>query len=75
MRNLRKIFIPKDKSQSVTELESWTLKWETQGIYYDTKIVNHKCFVDNDEAKEFEKQLKDSAKFLNVWVRTELNKN
>ena len=70
-----KIFIPKDNVQQVTELESWTLKWEIQGNGYDARKVFHKSFIHKNEAEEFEKQLKNSAKFLGTWVNTYLTKN
>lgn len=73
--NIFKIFIPKDKAQEVTELESWTIQWKTQGDTYGSTIVNHKAFIKEEEAKEFEKQLIASAKFLNVWVKTNLFHN
>ena len=73
--NIFKIFIPKDNAQQVTELESWTLKWEIQGNGYDTKKVFYKSFIHENEAKEFEKQLKSSAKFLGTWINTYLTKN
>lgn len=75
MRNLFKILIPKDNAQEVTELESWTLKWEIQANGYDRRKVFHKAFIDKDDALEFEKQLKSSAKFLGTWVNTYLTKN
>ena len=69
-----KFLIPKDKAQEVTILESWTLKWEIQGNGYNT-VTQHKSFIDKDDANEFEKQLKSSAKFLGAWVETKITKN
>ena len=73
--NIFKIFIPKDNAQQITELESWTLKWEIQGNGYETVKVFHKSFIYKKDAEEFEKQLKSSAKFLGTWVDTYLTKN
>ena len=73
--NLFKIFIPKENAQQVTELESYTLRWEIQGDMYGSKIVQHKCFIHLHEAKEFEKQLKSSAKFIGTWINVSIDKN
>jgi len=71
----KKETIPIDNAQEVTVLDSWTLKWETQGSTYGSSIVNHKAFIDEPSALEYEKQLKESALFLKVWVKTDLTKN
>ena len=73
--NIFKIFIPKDKAQQVTELESWTLRWEIQANGYSAVHVNHKSFIKENDAKEFEKQLKSSAEFLGTWVKTKISRN
>lgn len=71
----KKITIPKDNAQTITELESWTIKWSTQGNTYGSEIVNFKTFIKESEAKEFEKQLLESAKFIKIWIHTKLYKN
>lgn len=73
--NIFKIFIPKEKAQQVTELESWTLQWKIQGNGYSLFVVQHKAFIKKDDADEFEKQLKESAKFLGTWVDTKITRN
>jgi hypothetical protein len=73
--NIFKIFIPKNKAQQVTELESWTLQWKIQGNGYSQVIVKHKAFIKREEADEFEKQLKSSANFLGTWVETKISRN
>jgi hypothetical protein len=73
--NLFKKLIPKEDIQEVTELESWTLKWEIQGHDYGDRIVQYKCFIKHNEASEYEKQLKSSANFLGTWVDTRITKN
>lgn len=73
--NLFKILIPKEKAQEVTELESWTVKWEIQGNGYSMVKVQYKSFIKKQDAKEFEKQLKSSANFLGTWVETTINRN
>ncbi len=70
-----KFLIPKDDAQEITELESFTLRWEIQGDVYQRIIVKHKSFIKEDEAKEFEKQLKSSAEFLGTWVNTKYYRN
>lgn len=72
---LFKILIPKEKAQEVTELESWSLRWEIQANGYSSVRVQHKNFIDKEAAKEFEKQLKSSADFLGTWVKTEITRN
>ncbi len=73
--NIFKIFIAKDKAQTVTELESWTLKWSIQGSTYMSEIVQHKAFINKKDALEFEKQLKSSADFLGCWVTITIKRN
>jgi hypothetical protein len=73
--NIFKILIPKDKAQEVTELESYTLRWEIQANGYDRITVQHKSFIKKDDAEEYEKQLKSSAKFLGTWVNTKVSRN
>lgn len=75
MRNIFKILIPKDNAQEITELESFTVKWIIQGNGYGDTIIKHKSFINKDDAKEFEKQLKSSADFIGAWIKTELYKN
>jgi hypothetical protein len=74
--NLFKLFIPKEKAQVVTELESWTVSWEvaTSLMWGDSKVFN-KVFIKQPDAKEFEKQLKESASFLNTPIRVEVVRN
>ena len=75
MSFFRKILIPKDKAQEVTELESYTIRWEIQANGYTSVHVQHKSFIEKEDAIEFEKQLKSSADFLGTWVKTNINKN
>ena len=75
MFNLFKIKIPKDNAQEVTELESYTVSWSVlTGWSNNTKCYN-KCFVKIEDAKEFRKQLEESAKFINAYIETSLIKN
>lgn len=67
--------IPKEDAQEVTELQSWTLKWEIQGDMYKTRETFFKTFINLAEAKEYEKQLKSSADFLKAWVETYIYEN
>ena len=73
--NLFKLLIPKENVQTVTELESWTVTWYVKRGWSDETIRAAKVFVKQDEAKEFQKQLIESAKFIGCWIQTELNKN
>lgn len=72
--NIFKILIPKDKAQEVTELQSWTLRWEINGDGYTTEIM-HKVFIKKEDAEEFEKQLRSSANFLGAWIETKIYSN
>lgn len=75
MRNLFKRLIPKNNAQEVTELESWTLKWQIQANGYQSVETFHKSFIEKKDAKEYEKQLKSCADFLGTWVETEIKRN
>ena len=67
--------IPKDNVQEIEVLESWTVKWLVKTGRYDEHYVYHKAFINENMAKNYEKQLIESAKFLKCWVKTELYKN
>lgn len=73
--NLFKLFIPKEKMQTVTELESWTVTWYVKTGWSDATKRQAKVFIKNEDAKEFERQLNEQAKFLGCWVATDLTKN
>ena len=73
--NLFKIFIPIDNAQQVTELESFSVTWYVKQGWADTTIRHAKIFVYKDDAKEFQKQLIESAKLIGCWIKTELDKN
>jgi hypothetical protein len=73
--NTFKILIPKDNAQTVTELESYTLEWRIQGEMYRSEVVKHKSFINKNDAEMYEKQLKESAKFLGTWVKTNIYRN
>lgn len=74
--NLFKLLIPKDKAQVVTELESWTVKWEVAtSLRWGQSQVYHKVFVKENEAKEFKKQLENSASFIKTPINTEIVRN
>ena len=72
------ITIPVDNSQSVTELESWTVRWTAYLHDFSNHGIRrtfHKVFIKELEADEFIKQLKESAKFLNTDITTNKTKN
>jgi hypothetical protein len=77
--NIFKMSIPKDKAQEVTELESWTVAWTTFRFEslasYGRSVTYHKVFINQPDADEFERQLKESAKFLGCHVETKKYKN
>jgi hypothetical protein len=74
----KKITIPQDNAQEITELESWTVKWKSYVHDFSTygkEKFNAKVFIDEQEALEFEKQLNECAKFINSTVHVDLTKN
>lgn len=73
--NLLKLFIPKEKAQTVTELESWTVTWYVKTGWSDDTKRQAKVFINESEALEFKKQLKESAKFIGCWINIDLDKN
>ncbi len=71
-----KIFIPKDKVQTVTELESWTVSWRVAtSIKWGDGEKFYKSFIKEPEAIEFKKQLEHSAEFINTPIKTDINRN
>ena len=73
--NLFKLLIPKEKSQTVTELESWTVTWKIKTGWSDQTKTKSKVFIKQADAKEFEKQLNESADFVGCWIYTDLIRN
>lgn len=74
--NLFKLFIPKEKARVVTELESWTVSWRvsTSLKWSETSVFN-KVFIKEADAKEFKKQLEESASFIKIPIETEIVRN
>jgi hypothetical protein len=74
--NLFKLFIPKEKAQIITELESWTVSWRvsTSIRWGESKLFN-KAFIKEADAKEFKKQLEESASFIKTPIITEIVRN
>lgn len=74
--NLFKLFIPKERAQVVTEIESWTVSWKVaKSIRWGDGALCNKAFIKDDEAKEFLKQLKESASFIKTPIETEIVRN
>jgi hypothetical protein len=73
---LFKLFIPKEKSQVVTELESWTVKWTVPtSIQWGEGKTYNKVFIKEEDAKEFKKQLEESASFIKTPIITKIVRN
>jgi hypothetical protein len=73
---LFKLFIPKEKSQVVTELESWTVSWTVaQSIRWGDGETFNKAFIKEKDAKEFKKQLEESASFIETPIITKIVRN
>ena len=74
--NLFKILIPKWNVQEVTELESWKVSWRiATDMRWGNATVKYKCFIKEDDAKEFKKQLVECAKFVGTPIETEISRN
>lgn len=74
--NLFKIFIPKENTQEGIELESWKVSWKiAKSIKWGEPSVSYKCFIKEDDAREFRKQLEECAKFIGTPIITEISKN
>ena len=73
--NLLKLLIPTSKKQEVTEVESFTIDWKVRADIFKEWYKYHKVFVNKDEAKEFEKQLKMSAEFIGAEITTKFKRN
>lgn len=73
---LFKLFIPKEKSQVITELESWTVKWTVPtSIQWGEGKTYNKVFIKEEDAKEFKKQLEESASFIKTEITTKIVRN
>lgn len=72
---LLKLLIPKEKAQEVTELESYSVTWHVKTGWSNQTSRKAKVFIKEGEAREFEKQLKESANFIGCWISTDLVKN
>ena len=73
--NLIKLVLPKEKMQVVTELESWTVTWYVKTGWSDNTKRQAKVFIKKEDAKEFERQLIEQAKFIGCWISTDMYKN
>ena len=74
-RNPKKILIPKENSREITELESFTVKWEYKTGWSDRTQPCWKVLASEQDAKEFEKQLIEAAKLIGCYIKTEYYKN
>lgn len=72
---LSPILIPEDNAQEVTELESFTVQWEIKTGWSNATERYYKCIINEKDALEFKKQLEESAKFINAWIRTSIKRN
>jgi hypothetical protein len=71
----RKIEIPKDNAQTVEVVQSFTVSWQIKTGWGGDVKTYHKVFVSKTDANEFVKQLEESAKFINCWIKTNLIEN
>lgn len=67
--------IPKEKQQKVTIIQSWSVTWWVKSGWGDATKRFAKSFIKYEDAKEFEKQLIESAKFIGCWIDTDLKEN
>lgn len=73
--NFFKRLIPKDHVTPVTELESWTVRWQFKTGWSNDVKVMHKVLIKEADAVEYEKQLHECANFIGCWIHTEKFKN
>lgn len=67
--------IPKQDVQEVTELESWTVKWEVKEGWSNNTLVYFKTFIKEEDVKTFKEELQGCAKFIGAWIKVESYKN
>jgi hypothetical protein len=72
---LLKLFIPKQKAQVVTEIESWSVTWFFKTGWSDNVTGKTKAFLEENDAKKFKEQLEESAKFIGCWIEVHMVKN
>jgi len=72
---LFKIWMPQERMQTATELQSWSVTWYIKTGWADNTKRQAKTFIDHKEAQEFEKQLREQAKFIGCWISTKLEEN
>ena len=73
--NILKLFIPKEKMQVISELESWSVTWYVKTGWSDDTKRQAKNFIKIEEAKEFKRQLEEQAKFIGCWISIDFNRN
>jgi small nuclear ribonucleoprotein (snRNP)-like protein len=56
--------IPSKLKQKVSEVESWTLKWEIGNKKH------YKVFIKKEDLNEYWETLRECAKFLNIHLNT-----
>lgn len=72
----KKITIPLDNAQEVTELESWKVSWKVAtSLRWGQETTKFKCFIKDNEAVEFKTQLEKSAEFIGTPIETSISKN
>ncbi len=72
---LFEFLIPKEKQQKVTIMQSWSVTWFIKTGWSDQTKRFAKSFIKYEDAKEFDKQLNESAKFIGAWIDTRLTEN
>ena len=68
----RKISIPKENAQEVETIDSYTVSWDIKTGWSGTIRTLNKVFINRSDAKEFKKQLIESANFIDAYIETRL---
>ena len=73
--NLFKLLIPSGQKKEIEAVQSFTVKWSVRGNGYGVWHTYFKVFTSIPLAREFEDQVKQSAKFIRAEVNVDLYKN
>ena len=74
-KNPKKISIPKENAQTITELESYTVNWQYKTGWSDSVANQFKVLASKEDAEEFVKQLQEAAKLIGCYIKTSISQN
>lgn len=75
--NIKDLIIRNKESQTLKELQSWTVKWTVVTDYYHTgiKTTFHKVFIVKKEADGFVELLDEFHKITKSWIDISIKEN